>query len=69
MMLLCVLLCSFAVYQFFRKMDIKQIIQSEPIGENITVKGWVRTFRSNRFVALNDGSTVKNLQVVVDFEK
>lgn len=50
-------------------MDIKQIIQSEPIGENITVKGWVRTFRSNRFVALNDGSTVKNLQVVVDFEK
>lgn len=50
-------------------MEIKQIIKSEPIGENITVKGWVRTFRSNRFIALNDGSTVKNLQAVVDFEK
>lgn len=32
------------------------------------VRGWVRTFRSNRFIALNDGSTSKNLQIVVDFE-
>jgi asparaginyl-tRNA synthetase len=32
------------------------------------VKGWVRSFRSNRFIALNDGSTIKNLQCVVDFE-
>ncbi len=50
-------------------MDIKEIIDKEPSGEQLEVKGWVRTFRSNRFVALNDGSTAKNLQVVIDFEK
>ena len=32
------------------------------------VKGWVRTFRNNQFIALNDGSTNSNIQVVVDFE-
>ncbi len=37
--------------------------------KNITVNGWVRTFRANKFVALNDGSTVNNLQCVIDFEK
>ena len=34
----------------------------------IVVRGWVRTFRANRFIALNDGSTIENLQCVVDFE-
>ena len=34
----------------------------------VTVKGWVRAFRQNRFIALNDGSTNGNLQIVVDFE-
>ncbi len=38
------------------------------IGKEVVVKGWVRTFRSNRFIALNDGSTINNVQVVVDFE-
>jgi asparaginyl-tRNA synthetase len=32
------------------------------------VKGWVRTFRNNQFIALNDGSTINNIQCVVDFE-
>jgi asparaginyl-tRNA synthetase len=50
-------------------MDIKSIVSKEPFGEEIEVKGWVRTFRSNRFIALNDGSTSKNLQVVIDFEQ
>lgn len=49
-------------------MVIKAIIEQEPVGEVLEVKGWVRTFRSNRFIALNDGSTSKNLQAVVDFE-
>ena len=35
----------------------------------MTVKGWVRTFRGNRFIALNDGSTIENLQCVVNFEQ
>lgn len=37
-------------------------------GQEVIVKGWVRAFRSNRFIALNDGSCLTNLQVVVDFE-
>ncbi|TAE52826.1 MAG: asparagine--tRNA ligase, partial [Bacteroidetes bacterium] len=49
--------------------SIRQILASEPTGQELTVKGWVRTFRSNRFIALNDGSTLLNLQVVVDFER
>ena len=36
--------------------------------EEIKLKGWVRTFRSNRFIALNDGSTIHNIQCVIDFE-
>jgi asparaginyl-tRNA synthetase len=36
--------------------------------DTIVVRGWVRTFRANRFIALNDGSTIENLQCVVDFE-
>ena len=35
---------------------------------DVTVKGWVRAFRQNRFIALNDGSTNSNIQIVVDFE-
>ena len=36
---------------------------------NIEVYGWVKTFRANRFIAINDGSTILNLQCVIDFEK
>ncbi|MGB6268516.1 MAG: asparagine--tRNA ligase, partial [Olleya sp.] len=36
--------------------------------QEIHIKGWVRTFRANRFIALNDGSTLQNIQCVVDFE-
>ena len=43
--------------------DYKKLLHHD-----ITVQGWVRAFRSNRFIALNDGSTINNLQVVVDFE-
>ena len=48
--------------------EIVEILQSEPSLHEITVCGWVRTFRSKRFIHLNDGSTIKNLQCVVDFE-
>lgn len=37
--------------------------------QEVTINGWVRAFRSNRFIAINDGSTIKNVQIVVDFEK
>ena len=52
-----------------RGVKIKELLNGEKIGEQVIVKGWVRTFRSNRFIALNDGSTSNNLQAVVDFEK
>ena len=48
---------------------IKEILDQKPIGTSLTVKAWVRTFRSNRFIALSDGSTIRTLQAVVDFEK
>jgi asparaginyl-tRNA synthetase len=37
--------------------------------QDVEVKGWVRTFRANRFLALNDGSTLNNIQCVIDFEQ
>ena len=48
---------------------IKSILESSLTDEKCNVRGWVRTFRANRFIALNDGSTIENLQCVVDFEK
>lgn len=48
---------------------ISEVLAKKAIGSTVLLKGWVRTFRSNRFIALNDGSTLKTLQVVVDFEK
>ncbi|HMP92785.1 MAG TPA: asparagine--tRNA ligase [Phnomibacter sp.] len=47
---------------------IKDLLTTAPAQQAVTAMGWVRTFRSNRFIALNDGSTPHNLQVVVDFE-
>lgn len=49
--------------------EIAKILQNPPIDTEVTVMGWVRAFRSNRFIALNDGSTPENLQVVIDFEE
>ena len=49
--------------------SVKDLLALEPSGQDVFLKGWVRTFRSNRFIALNDGSTLKNIQCVVDFEK
>src|SRR5690606_29820676 len=54
----------------YRKMKhtrIKDLLNSTEYGEQITVKGWVRTFRNNQFIAINDGSTLGNIQAVVDF--
>ncbi len=46
---------------------IKQLLSTPPTGQIVTVQGWVRTFRSNQFIAINDGSTIQNIQAVVDF--
>jgi asparaginyl-tRNA synthetase len=54
---------------FNRRIKIKDVLLSEPTAQEITVMGWVRTFRNNQFVALNDGSTNQNLQVVLELGK
>ena len=51
------------------KISVKQILNTIPQSQTITVEGWVKTFRANRFISLNDGSSLKNIQCVVDFEK
>jgi len=50
---------------FNKRTRIKDLLQSEKVNYETTVMGWVRTFRNNQFIALNDGSTNNNLQVVV----
>ena len=51
------------------RIKIKEVFEKSPIGELIKVAGWVRTFRNNQFIALNDGSTIQTLQLVVDRDK
>jgi len=47
---------------------IKDLLNSTKPIDDVTVKGWVRTFRNNQFLAINDGSVIHNIQAVVDFE-
>lgn len=63
-------LCSPHLNTMFNKRTkIKELLAVHPQGQEITVMGWVRTFRNNQFVALNDGSTNHNLQVVLELGK
>ncbi|GLB50972.1 asparagine--tRNA ligase [Neptunitalea chrysea] len=48
--------------------SVKELLTNGTLQQDVVVKGWVRTFRSNRFIALNDGSTINNIQCVIDFE-
>ncbi len=52
-----------------KRQNVAELLQSEKFLQEVTLNAWVRTFRSNRFIALNDGSTIKNIQCVIDFEK
>ena len=50
--------------------SINHILNSDKhLNKNVSISGWVRTFRANRFIALNDGSCLNNIQCVVDFKK
>ena len=49
---------------FNQRIKIRQLLQQDRHGYESTVMGWVRTFRNNQFIALNDGSTNQQLQVV-----
>jgi asparaginyl-tRNA synthetase len=54
---------------FNNRVKIKQLLASDETGQQAIVMGWVRTFRNNQFIALNDGSTNNNLQVVLELGK
>ena len=54
---------------FNTRIKIKELLQTQPQGQTVTVMGWVRSFRNNQFVALNDGSTNHTLQVVLELGK
>ena len=53
---------------FNQRVKIKQLLSGNDaqsaVGTEVVVMGWVRTFRNNQFIALNDGSTNNNVQVV-----
>lgn len=55
-----------------KRIRIKELLQAELVGQEVCAKGWVRTKRGNKavsFVALNDGSTIHNIQIVADNDK
>ena len=52
-----------------KRTKIAELLSQPKIGNEYLVKGWVRAFRSNRFIQLNDGSAINTLQCVVDFEQ
>ena len=49
--------------------SVQELLEGKGLHQEIELFGWVRTFRANRFIAVNDGSTLGNLQCVVDFEQ
>ena len=51
---------------FNQRIKIKDLLQTEATGQAVIVMGWVKTFRNNQFVALNDGSTNQNIQIVLE---
>ena len=51
---------------FNKRVKIREVLSWEPQSQEVIVMGWVRTFRNNQFIALNDGSTNTNLQVVAE---
>lgn len=54
---------------FNKRIKIKALLALEPAGQEVTVMGWVKSFRNNQFIALNDGSTNQNIQVVAELGK
>jgi asparaginyl-tRNA synthetase len=51
-----------------KRTKIKDLLNSEKADYDVIVKGWVRSFRNNQFIALNDGSCIANLQVVISLD-
>jgi asparaginyl-tRNA synthetase len=50
-----------------KREKIKGLLDTTEFNREVRVMGWVRTFRNNQFIAINDGSCMGNIQIVVDF--
>ena len=51
------------------EVSVNDILKSDKfLNKKLSISGWVKTFRANRFISLNDGSCIRNLQCVIDFE-
>ncbi len=50
-----------------KRTKIKSLLNETTFQKEVTVMGWVKTFRNNQFIAINDGSSIQNIQAVVDF--
>ncbi|HXO76244.1 MAG TPA: asparagine--tRNA ligase, partial [Puia sp.] len=51
---------------FNTRVKVKELLATKPENQEVIVMGWVRTFRNNQFIALNDGSTNNNIQIVIE---
>src|SRR6266705_1090078 len=49
-----------------KRTKIKELLKSQPTRQSVKVQGWVRTFRNNQFIAINDGSPINNIQAVAE---
>jgi asparaginyl-tRNA synthetase len=49
-------------------LTVKNLLKEDPSFQKVCIEGWVKTFRANRFISLNDGSCSENIQCVVDFD-
>ncbi|KXK31265.1 MAG: asparaginyl-tRNA synthetase [Bacteroidetes bacterium OLB12] len=49
-----------------KRTKISALLATQPTGQQVKAEGWVRTFRNNQFISINDGSTIQNLQAVVE---
>src|SRR5688572_6457816 len=51
---------------FYKRMRIRELLAKDETNYEVVIMGWVRGFRNNQFIAINDGSTNNNIQVVVE---
>jgi len=49
-----------------KRIKIKELLENGKTGNQVLIKGWVRFFRNNKFIVINDGSSINNIQAVVD---
>lgn len=57
------------IFFMSKKLSVAELLSITASGQTVKLDGWVRTFRNNQFISMNDGSTINNIQVVIDYTK